>query len=373
MAIAIIGAGGFVGSRLVESLVLEGRSDVRAVVRTHRNCASLSRFGELVSVHLANAENAPALGAALRGAQVVVNLTTGSPASIARTTEAIFEACALAKVNRLVHLSSAVVYGDVSSPTTDDDAPPVAKHWMPYARAKAAAERWLRFRQPMAPFQLVVLRPGIVWGVRSPHTLHIVNLLAAKSAYLVDDGEGIVNSIYIDNLCACIRTICSERSDATGFYNVGDEEVVTWRQFYSAFADALHYDMNHIPLVSSRRFPWSLSAFIDYVHSLPVVNRLYYFAKARLPDTMKAKVKAILAGRVVYDIVARHYNRQPRVERELWHLQRVRHKLPISKFARRFGFTPPVTFEEGVRRTLSWLEFLGYVPSQDAVSAGGIV
>jgi nucleoside-diphosphate-sugar epimerase len=362
--ITIIGAAGFVGTRLIESLVLDRRPGVRAVVRAYRSLAGLCRFGPAVTVHLADAEDHAALVPALRGSSAVVNLTTGVPAGIVRTTKTIFEACAAAGVPRLIHLSSAVVYGEVASASLDDDSPPLARHWMPYARAKSAAEVWLREHMATSACQVAVLRPGIVWGVRSPHTMNAVQALLGKSAYLVGGGTGVFNGIYIDNLVACIRACCDHPSDVRGFYNVGDEEVVTWRDFYAALAGALDYDMGRIPGVSGDRFPWSARAAVDYVQSLSLVNGLYHRLKARLPDALKSRIKAALGGHYDYEGVAPEYAVRPRVDRELWHLQKVRHKLPTAKFARQFDFAPPVTFDEGICRTLGWLNFLGYEPSR---------
>src|SRR5262249_54998244 len=155
---------------------------------------------------------------------------------IIRSTQSILEACVAAHVPRLIHLSSAVIYGDVASPFLDDNAPPVPRHWMPYAHAKATAEVWLRQQMADAPCQVTVLRPGIVWGVRSPHTISIVHALLEKRAYLVGEGQGVFNGIFIDNLVACIRACCDHPGDVRGFYNVADEELITWRDFYSALA-----------------------------------------------------------------------------------------------------------------------------------------
>jgi 2-alkyl-3-oxoalkanoate reductase len=370
-AVVVIGAAGFVGTRLIETLVLAGEPDVRAVVRAYRSFAPLSRFGPALTIHRADAESSSALVPALRDASVAVNLTTGSPASIARTTEAIFEACAAANVPRLIHLSSAVVYGEVVSPSIDDDSPPVTGHWMPYARAKAAAEVWLRGRLDAAPFQVAVLRPGIVWGIRSPHTLGIVKAILDKSAYLVDGGKGVINSIYIDNLVAAIRACSTDPGSVTGFYNVADGETLTWREFYSAFAARCGCDVERLPNVPGDRFPWSAHALVDAVRSLPGVSGLYHGLKSRLPDGLKARLKAMLAGGYNYEPSASAYATKPSVEREMWSLQRVRHKLPTAKFARRFGAPPPVTFDEGVRRTLSWLTALGYTSSQAGISRIG--
>lgn len=358
--IAVIGAGGFVGAHLVESLVLD-QQPLRAIVRNYRNLAAFCQLGSAVDVRLADAEDAAALTEALRGAEVVVNLTTGPPRGIVRSTETIFEACRQAGTKRLVHLSSAVVYGDVLQPVADDD-PPLSRHWMPYARAKAVSEVWLRTRLDAA-LDVVVLRPGIVWGVRSPHTIHIACSLAAKSAFLVDSGRGIFNGIYIDNLCSSIRIACDQPTRISGFYNVGDAETVTWRAFFEALGPALGCEASRLPVVDGERFPWSTGAAIETVQSLPMMNELYHWIKSRLPDGLKTQIKARLEGRYCYERHAREYTQHPSVDREMWHLQRVRHKLSVAKFAKTFQAVPPVTMNEGVRRTLAWLTSLGVTAS----------
>ena len=80
--IELIGAGGFVGSSLIESLVLDGGVTVRAIVRAYRNFAGLCRYGSSVTLSVADAEDRIGLARAIRGASIVVNVTTGPPAGI---------------------------------------------------------------------------------------------------------------------------------------------------------------------------------------------------------------------------------------------------------------------------------------------------
>jgi 2-alkyl-3-oxoalkanoate reductase len=355
--IAIIGAGGFVGTSLIESLVLDGRPGVRAVVRSYRNMAGFCRWGDAVDVRLADATRQASLAKALEGANVAVNLTTGVPSGIVQSTRAIHAACRDAGVRRFVHLSSAVVYGDVEQPC-DDDSPPLDKHWMPYARAKADSERWLR-TQRNADLDVVVLRPGIVWGVRSSHTLGFANALARKSSFLVDGGRGVFNGVNIANLVAMIRTACDRPGKVSGFYNAGDAETVTWREFYEALGQPLGCDPGRLPVVSGEKFPWSLGAAIDAVQSQSLVNALYHRLKTHIPDGVKAALRARLEGAYNFEHHASDYVAAASVDRELWHLQRVRHKLPVQKFARDFEFVTPVSFPEAVRRTTAWLEAMG--------------
>ncbi|MEO8062838.1 MAG: NAD(P)-dependent oxidoreductase [Pseudomonadota bacterium] len=361
-AIAIVGAGGFVGTSLIESLVLSGNTGARAVVRSYRNMAGFCRFGDAVEVKLADATREAALVKAFAGASVVVNVTTGPPAGIVESTRAIYNACRTAGVTRFVHLSSAVVYGDVERPI-DDDAMPLDKHWMPYARAKAESERWLR-TQTHPGLEVVVLRPGIVWGVRSPHTLGFARSLAGKSSFLVDGGAHVFNGVYIANLVAMIRAACDAPGEVAGFYNAGDAERVTWREFYDALGGALGCDPAQLPLVSGEKFPWSTGAVIDAVQSLGPVNALYHKLKTRIPDGLKAAIRARLEGAYSFDRHATTYTSVASVNRELWHLQRVRHKLPVHKFAARFGFVTPVSFPEAIRRTITWIETLGLAVAQ---------
>jgi nucleoside-diphosphate-sugar epimerase len=358
---AIIGAGGFVGASLVEALALRNESSVRAIVRSYRSVAPYARFGPTVRTERADAENAADLARALRGCSVAINLTTGPPTSIERSTRAIYQACLDANVGRLIHLSSAVVFGDSISELTDDDSPPLDDHWMPYARAKGAAERWIRDNATDARCRVIVLRPGIVWGVRSPHTLSIARSLAQKTAYLVDGGAGVFNAIYIDNLIGCLLACRDHPEAAAGFFNVADPRAVTWWELYAALAPHLGADVERIPSVSGKRFPWSVGAALEYVQLLSFVNPLYHRLKRGMPDGLKARLKGMLHSVDGFELHAKDYPARPRVTRELWHLQRTTGRLTTAKFDRHFQYQPSVTFEEGVRRTVQWLTFLGYV------------
>jgi hypothetical protein len=230
---------------------------------------------------------------------------------------------------------------------------------MPYATAKAVSEVWLRERLGAAPLEITVLRPGIVWGVRSPHTVDIVKRLLNKTAFLVDRGQGIFNGIYIDNLLASIRACCDHPSGVDGFFNVADAEPVSWREFFAALAIDLDFELDSLPRVPGDRFPWSKNAAVDYVQSLPVANSLYHRFKHSIQPSLKSALRSQLAGPYEYHRFARSYAKKPQVDRETWHLQKVRHKLPTTKFARHFRFSAPVSFREGISKTVSWLSFLG--------------
>jgi len=359
--IAIIGAAGYVGSRMIETCVLSGIKEIRPIVRNSYNLARLCRFGLQDRIMIADARNEKQLLEAIAGSPIVVNLVSADPAGIIESTKAIHRACVKSGVKRLVHLSSAVVYGQVESPDIHDDSPLERNHWMPYARAKIAAERFLRESSGPSSLGVIVLRPGIVWGPRSYWSLNAAVALNENTAFIVGDGRGICNTIYIDNLAAAILACCARETEGAGFFNVADDEVITWHDFYASLSDFLHYEMSSMPRVPGDRFRPNFAARLMDLKS----KAFYLNIKNRIPLERREGIKQWLAAlkhiRTTTD--APENTSQPKifVSREMWNLQKTRYKLPTSKFAERFDFAPPVSFSEGTRMTMNWLEFLGFI------------
>lgn len=355
--IAVIGAGGFVGSRLIESLVLDGANDVLAIVRATRSVARLCRLGSAVQIKIADAQNEDELSTAIKDRSTVVNLVSGEPEVIIKSTRAIYDSCMRVGVKHLIHLSSAVVYGEVDSADINDDSPLARNHWNPYARAKAKAELFLRKVSNSSPVEITVLRPGIVWGPRSRWSIDAALDLLNNTAYLVGDGSGVCNTIYIDNLISCILACCNHRTSASGFFNVSDDEFVTWRDFYSSLAEYFNYDMSKIPTVPADRFRPSFSVRLQDIMS----TSIYINLKKRVAPENRALIKQWLMrlGKVgdYWEI-----NKNPgkiHITRVMWHLQTTKHKLSDYKFSKHFNYSVPFSFRHGTHMTINWLKHLG--------------
>ncbi len=362
--LAIIGAGGFVGTRLVESLVLEPVMDFTAVVRSPKSLARLCRFGSRLDCRFADATRADQLSRALADHAVVVNLVSGAGDNIWQSTQAIYQACLNAGVKRLIHLSSAVVFGIVDSPAIGDESEPLPMNrlWSPYAKAKARSEIFFRDHRNETPFEITILRPGIVWGPKSPWSHGAARDLCDGAAYLIGRGEGICNALYVDNLVRYILTCATAQQSATGCFNISDKEEITWRDFYASLASACGYTMTHMPIIEGDRFRPGFKGRVEAFKS----SAPYTFLKEKIDPETRGRVKSWLAsllsgkdgGRVPE---ACRQPRAPEVTREMWELQSVRRKLDNAGFRARFDLPPLVSFAEGTRRTIHWLRYIGLI------------
>jgi 2-alkyl-3-oxoalkanoate reductase len=353
--VAIIGASGFVGARLLEVAVLGGRTDIVPVVRAFRSVGRIANLG--LSYRLGDAARAEALEAALAGCEAVVNLTSADPADILRTTQGVYTAAVAAGARLLVHLSSATVFGQVERPDLPDDAPPLLDHWMPYAREKGRAENWLRDRMAERRLAVVVLRPGLIWGPRSPWVLRPAAELVSGTAWLVGDGEGICNLMYVDNLVRSIDAVVAHGSPVPGFYNVADDETTTWREYYAALAAGLGVDMATVHKVPGYRYRAGVRGLVEELRNLPP----YRWLTHRLSPETKAAIKLRLRRALERDRPERRAaNASPVVARDLWHLQTTRHRLSTTRFRATFGHCNQHSFASGVAASLGWLRFAGF-------------
>lgn len=195
--ILVTGAGGFIGSHLVEALVAQGH-DVRAFLRYN----ALGSWGWLdhvpqdvlsnVDVRLSDIRDAHAVRTAMQGCQTVFHLAAlisipysyRAPQSYIDTNVAgtlnIVQAATDLGVERVVHTSTSEVYGTARYVPIDEN------HRLhpqsPYAASKVGADQLaLSFHRSFAT-PVVVLRPFNTYGPRQSNRAVIPNIITQLAA-----------------------------------------------------------------------------------------------------------------------------------------------------------------------------------------------
>lgn len=340
---------------MVEMFHLGQFARVRPVVRSFKSLARLSRFA--LDCRIADAQDASALTKAFEGCDTVVNSAVGDETVIEGMIEPVWNACVAAGVRRLIYLSSASVHGQAPATGTTETAPLSDKQWNWYNNAKVRAEWKLEQLRRNAKVQTVVLRPSIVFGPRSRWIWDAAKAITNGTAALVNEGRGICNSIYVDNLVHAARLAIDAPSAANETFLVGDEETVTWREFYQPIAE--HFGVHEIPSLPPAAPPEPGFNLVDKVRGIPGIQK----ALPIIPSPLKRAVKGAWEGwseRPRSSPWKLRSTPRPALSAEMNALQQCAWHLPHAKAARLLDYKAPVPFAQGMERSIAWLDFMRF-------------
>lgn len=363
--IAIIGASGFIGTRAVEVLYLNHIAKVRPVVRSYSSLSRLARFD--LDCRMSAITDPISLELAFAGCDSVIHTAVGDARVMVDSVVATYQAAQRAGVKRIVYLSSTAVYGLAPLPGTDETSLLNSKQQFAYCKAKVIAEQRLVQLRQKGDVEIVILRPGIVYGPRSNNwTAGIANSLLNKQAYLVNNGEGICNLVYVDNVVDAIclaLTADTSLVDAEAFLIV-DDQVVTWFDLYQSIASSLGIDMNSVYRVCQAELDLVLKRTwrdtFNEVRAMPTVQRILPF----VPGDLKTEIKKILFRQrktsVEGNISGHPAAVIPSLMPEYVMAQLCQYMLPNAKAKEILGYNPSISFAEGSRRAVGWLAFSDY-------------
>jgi nucleoside-diphosphate-sugar epimerase len=332
MNVLVTGGGGFIGGYVIDRLLARGYQ-VRHFGRSPR--ADLSARG--VQVYTGDLADAPALAKAMEGSQAVFHIAAKAgvwgPAEAFHKanvlgTRAVIAACKQAGVGFLIHTSTPSVVFNGGPFRGEDESLPYGSGWLcHYARTKAEAEAEVLAAHSGTGLKTVALRPHLVWGPGDPHILPRI-IARAKSGRLriVGDGENRVDISYVENvadahLCA-LDALQQGRTGGKPYFISQGEPVALW--------------------------PW-INNLLSTLEIPPVTRRI--------PLSTAYKIGAVAEG--------------------IWTVLRLRGEPPMTRFvatelgkdhyfcidaARRdLGYTPAISTDEGIEKTVRWLGQSTYI------------
>ena len=362
LRVAILGANGFIGSRITEVFYLNGLAEIRPIVRKFSSLARPSRFN--MDWRIADANDKRALCEAFKDCDVVVDCVLGDTRVIKGTVDPIYYAAREAGVGRIVYLSSASVLGQNPKQGVDDDSLLDKHQKIGYNNAKVWAERRFLELSKKGAVKCVAIRPALVYGPCSGRwTIGLAEDLLNGRAYLINDGEGICNCVYIDNLVHAIYLSATKSGIDGNAFLISDKEKVTWLEFYRVLAEALGVDVDMIPRVSPPPFNISWEEKLDSLRSSDAVQAILPFFPKRLKVAARAALKtAFYAWNHPYPPSEWKLSEPVNcnITEEITLLQQCAYKFPNNKAEKLLDYSPIVTFDEACRRTISWLAAADY-------------
>jgi 2-alkyl-3-oxoalkanoate reductase len=360
LRVAVVGANGFVGSRLVEQWHLEERADVVPVVRRPEAAAGALRFG--LDCRVADALDERELARAFAECDAVVHAGAGPRPFVTQSPACVVRAAARAGAGNVIYLSSMAIHGWNPRSGTDEATPLPRRQPVPYNRWKARGERALRSACRETGTRFVILRPGIVYGPRSQWIAGFARAVVEGSASVIADGRGVCNAIYVDNLVHAVDLALEREEAADEAFLIADDDAVTWRMLYEPVCRALGHSWDAVADLPPRSLRRPPAERLLELKEDPAARVVF----DRVPRALRKPIRRLAVGPHA-DQSSQPVPRRPALETSI--LQTCSYRFPTTKARHVLGFEPPIQFDEACRRTVAWLAFAGYPVAAEAQEA----
>ena len=245
MRVLITGAGGFIGSHLVEDQLSRGR-DVTAI---DINVQALDFLKSNPRLHILEADFADEslVDPLLEGNEVCFHLASahlekGVPDAYfwkvnVENTRRFVERNHHAGIERFVHCSSVGVYGNIKNPPADEDSP--CSPDIAYEKSKLAGEQAVLEYARQKDYPLVIVRPAWVYGPRCPRTAKLFRTIESGRFFFVGDGSTLRHPIYIGDMVEGFELAGTHDNAVGETFIMAGPSSVTIRELVNAIADVM--------------------------------------------------------------------------------------------------------------------------------------
>ncbi|MCX6399789.1 MAG: NAD-dependent epimerase/dehydratase family protein [Propionibacteriales bacterium] len=234
-------------------------------------------------------------------------------------TRRVLDAAIAGGARRFVHISSVRAFGDLGWPDMVTEDHPVRNDGGSYVDSKIASEQVVLQAHAAGEIEVVVVRPGDVYGPGSrPWTIQPVEMIRSGAFVLPAMGRGIFSPVYVDDLVAGLQLAADHPGAAGQVFTIGGGVGVTCAEFFG------HY---------------------------------HRMLGKRGPRVLPTPV-AVGLGRVA-SLGARTVGRRTEASAETMHYFTRTGTYSIEKARRVLGYSPQVDLVEGMRRTEDWLRERG--------------
>lgn len=326
MKTLVTGATGFIGKRLVRTLVAQGR-DVRCLVRKTSDVQYLEDLG--VELFYGDLLNKNSLKGIAKGVNIVHHLAgeVYSPRNDnyfkinVKGTKNLLEACLPENIERFIFLSSIQAVGPSQKQDILLNERSPCKPVTSYGKSKLEAEKLIYKKYKASAFPTVIIRAPMVYGPGSLkcRSAALFQRINKGNFRLIGKNDHLISTCYIDNLIHGI-SLAERHKNAVGkTYFIADQKAHTLLDLSHTIAQELTVKL---PI---GRVAVPVAYLIMMILLIP--NKIFNFSRLFSWDTM----------------------------REITHAWACNTSFIKSDL----GYKPSIDFNEGIRATALWFKKIG--------------
>jgi len=250
MKITLIGASGFVGTRLLE--LLKPEFELQNIDKQQSHF-----YPEITTI--ANVQDKEKLKSLLQGANIVILLAAEHRDDVSPTSlyydvnvggmKNTLEAMDANGIKRIIFTSSVAVYGlNKNNPNEEYPTDPF-NH---YGKSKWEAELVLQEWHKSHPdWNINILRPTVIFGERNRGNVYnLLKQISSGKFLMVGDGNNKKSMAYVGNIVAFIKYLAENKASGYNVYNYIDKPDLTMNELVVHVSKVLnkHIPSIHFPL-----------------------------------------------------------------------------------------------------------------------------
>jgi len=235
----VTGAGGFIGSNLVDDQLARGRRVI--AIDVHLDRLDHLRSNPACQVYAGDVRGAGFMSRVIAGSDIVFHLASAhlevakSEAYFWETNveavQSLLENARNAGVRRFVHTSSVGVYGPLATLPADESS--MCHPDILYERTKLVGEETVKRFVKDTGFPAVILRPAWVYGPRCPRTLKLFRTMKKRRFVMVGEGENLRHPIHIRDMLTAFELAATRAGIEGETFVVASDQAVRLKDLIS--------------------------------------------------------------------------------------------------------------------------------------------
>jgi len=324
--VAITGATGFLGSHLTERLLKDGY-EVSILARSEEKAAQFT--GRVHNIVIADIADRAAMVKLVEGADYVFHLVSnfrtasGPPESYHKInvegTKAVVDAALAAGVKRFVHCATIGVHGNVKSSPADENTAYAPGDL--YQETKLEAQQYVESVIGKTEMEVVIVRPCSMYGPGDMRMLKMFRMLAKKTFLIIGPCQENFHAVYIDDIVDGFMLALTKENVSGETFLIGGDKYLPLIDYIKVVADAEGAPM-----------PWLKFPYWFFYSAAVVIESICVPLKIE-PPLHRRRVRFYKNNRA-------------------FNIQKARDQL---------GYSPKVSLEEGMKRTVAWYKENGFL------------